>query len=151
MIRLIASDVDGTLIKDSTPDLYPEMADTIRKLKERGILFCAASGRQYASLKNVFREVAEDIAYIAENGAHIRYLHKDISVTPMKREGYRVPVPSTSTRKKYKLLLNSDEERFGGWGNEIAKEILVEAVPCQNKEFSISLDLPPYGAAVFVF
>ncbi|MCI8926656.1 MAG: HAD family phosphatase [Lachnospiraceae bacterium] len=86
MIRLIASDVDGTLIKDSTPDLYPEMADTIRKLKERGILFCAASGRQYASLKNVFREVAEDIAYIAENGAHIRYRHKDISVTPMKRE-----------------------------------------------------------------
>lgn len=86
MIRLIASDVDGTLIKDSTPDLYPEMAETIKRLKERGILFCAASGRQYASLKNVFREVADDIAYIAENGAHIRYQHKNISVTPMKRE-----------------------------------------------------------------
>lgn len=86
MIRLIASDVDGTLIKDSTPDLYPEMVDAIRKLKEKGILFCAASGRQYESLKNVFREVAEDIAYIAENGAHIRYQHKNISVTPMKRE-----------------------------------------------------------------
>lgn len=86
MIKLIASDVDGTLIKDSTPDLYPEMVDTIRKLKEKGILFCAASGRQYASLKNVFREVADDIAYIAENGAHIRYMHQNISVTPMKRE-----------------------------------------------------------------
>jgi len=86
MIKLIASDVDGTLIKDSTPDLYPEMVDTIRELKRKGILFCAASGRQYASLRNVFREVADDIAYIAENGAHIRYRNKDISVTPMKRE-----------------------------------------------------------------
>lgn len=86
MIKLIASDVDGTLIQDSTPDLYPEMAETIRKLKEKGILFCAASGRQYESLKNVFRDVAEDIAYIAENGAHIRYENRNISVTPMKRE-----------------------------------------------------------------
>lgn len=86
MIRLIASDVDGTLIQDSTPDLYPEMADAIKELKKRGILFCAASGRQYESLRNVFREVADDIAYIAENGAHIRYRNQKISGTPMKRE-----------------------------------------------------------------
>lgn len=86
MIKLIASDVDGTLIKDSTPDLYPEMVEVIRKLKERNVLFCAASGRQYASLRNVFREVAEDIAYIAENGAHIRYRDENISVVPMKRQ-----------------------------------------------------------------
>lgn len=39
MIKLIASDVDGTLIQDSTPDLYPEMVETIRSLKEKGILF----------------------------------------------------------------------------------------------------------------
>lgn len=86
MIKLIASDVDGTLIKDSTPNLYPEMVETIKKLKEKGILFCAASGRQYESLRNVFRDVADDIAYIAENGAHIRYQNRNISVTPMKRE-----------------------------------------------------------------
>lgn len=85
MIKLIASDVDGTLIEDSTPDLYQEMAEAIRELKKKGILFCAASGRQYPSLRNVFREVADDIAYIAENGAHICYQNKNISVTPMKR------------------------------------------------------------------
>lgn len=86
MIKLIASDVDGTLIQDSTPDLYPEMAEAIMTLKEKGILFCAASGRQYQSLRNVFREVADDIAYIAENGAHICFKNKNISVIPMKRE-----------------------------------------------------------------
>lgn len=86
MIRLIASDIDGTLIQDSTPDLYPEMVETIKRLKEKGILFCAASGRQYASIRNVFREVADDIAYIAENGAHVCYRHENLLVTPMKRE-----------------------------------------------------------------
>lgn len=72
MIKLIASDVDGTLIQDSTPDLYREMVETIYKLKKKGILFCAASGRQYFSLRNVFRDVADEIAYIAENGAQDR-------------------------------------------------------------------------------
>ncbi len=86
MIKLIASDIDGTLIKDSTPDLYPEMVQAIRELEKKDILFCAASGRQYESVRNVFRDVADHIAYIAENGAHIRYQGKNISVTPMKRE-----------------------------------------------------------------
>lgn len=85
MIKLIASDIDGTLIKESTPDLYPEMVDVIKELKKKGILFCAASGRQYASVRNVFREVADDIAYIVENGAHIRYEGKNIAITAMKR------------------------------------------------------------------
>ena len=90
-------------------------------------------------------------SFVRKSSRGVNSLLFVLNMTPIKREAYRVPVPTVTKRKKYKLLLNSDEERFGGWGNEIAKEILVEAVPCQNKEFSISLDLPPYGAAVFVF
>lgn len=86
MIKLVASDIDGTLIKESTSELYPEMVEAVRELKKKDILFCAASGRQYASVRNVFREVADEIAYIVENGAHIRYEGRNISVTPMKRE-----------------------------------------------------------------
>lgn len=85
-IRLIASDIDGTLIQESTSDLYPEMAAAIRKLTKQGILFCAASGRQYESIRNVFRDIDEDIVFIAENGAQIRYKEQDISVTSMKRK-----------------------------------------------------------------
>lgn len=74
-----------------------------------------------------------------------------LNMTPVKREEYRVPVPTVAKKKKYKLLLNSDEERFGGWGNEIPEEVIAEKVPCHGKEYSISLDLPPLGAAIFVF
>ncbi len=127
MIKLIASDVDGTLIKDSTPDLYPEMVDTIRELKKKGILFCAASGRQYASLRNVFRQVADDIAYIAENGAHIRYQDKDISVTLMKREHIEGIVDMLRSHEDCDMVVSTP----GG--------SLIES---RNKEF---LDLLTYG------
>lgn len=86
MIKLVASDVDGTLVKDSSPFIYPELPDTIKKLKEKGIIFCVASGRQYYSIRNMFKDVAMDIAYIAENGAHIVYEGNNLQITPMKRE-----------------------------------------------------------------
>ncbi len=71
-----------------------------------------------------------------------------LNMTPMKREKYRVPVPAV---KKYKLLLNSDEERFGGFGNEVPAEIMAESVPWHYQEQSIEVDLPPYAALVFIF
>ena len=71
-----------------------------------------------------------------------------LNMTPVKREGYRVAVPQ---KKKYKLLLNSDEERFGGWGNEVPAEVPAEKVPHKNQKFSIEVDLPPYAALVFTF
>ena len=46
MIKLIASDVDGTLLPEGTADLNAELYDVILKLKEKGIVFAAASGRQ---------------------------------------------------------------------------------------------------------
>ena len=71
-----------------------------------------------------------------------------LNMTPVKRDGYRVPVPK---KKKYKLLLNSDEERFGGWGNPLPVEVNAEKVPCNQQKYSITLDLPPYGAALYLF
>ncbi len=71
-----------------------------------------------------------------------------LNMTPMKWEDYRVAVPK---KKKYKLLLNSDEERFGGWGNAIPAVVAAEEEPCCGKDYSILFDLPPYTAAVFVY
>ena len=35
MIKLIASDVDGTLVKDSSTEIYPEIIPVIRDLREK--------------------------------------------------------------------------------------------------------------------
>ena len=71
-----------------------------------------------------------------------------LNMTPMKWEIYVVGVPK---KKKYKLLLNSDDTRFAGNGNVIPKELAAEAKPCNNKKYSITFDLPPYTAAIFLF
>lgn len=68
MIKLVASDLDGTLLFKGAQSLPEEIFPLIRQLKELGILFVAASGRQYANMKKMFRPVADDMAYISENG-----------------------------------------------------------------------------------
>lgn len=68
MIKLVASDVDGTLL-DSAGKMHPETFDAIQKMHERDVRFVVASGRQYQSLRNQFAPIADEIAYIAENGA----------------------------------------------------------------------------------
>ena len=71
-----------------------------------------------------------------------------VNMTPIKWEDYQVAVPK---KKKYKLVLNSDDTEYGGNGNVIPKELTAEAEPCALQKYSISFDLPPYTAAVFVF
>ncbi len=71
-----------------------------------------------------------------------------INMTPMTWENYKVNVPK---KKKYKLVLNSDEERFGGRGGQIPAELEAVQDPDNGEKYSVSFDLPPYGAAVFVF
>lgn len=71
MIQLIASDIDGTLLQGGAASLPEEVFDMIRALKKAGIRFCAASGRQYSSLRRLFAPVADDIYYICENGAAV--------------------------------------------------------------------------------
>ncbi len=72
MIRLIASDIDGTLVRESSHHINPEYYDVIRALKKKGIRFCACSGRQYKSILELFAPVANDIYFIAENGGLLR-------------------------------------------------------------------------------
>ena len=70
-----------------------------------------------------------------------------LNMTPVLREDYRVGICEA---KKVKLLLNSDSTEYGGQGHLIPKEIPVEKIPCDFREYSISFDLPAYGAAVFL-
>lgn len=69
MIRLVASDIDGTLLPYGEKEISGEIFDLIRRLERKGILFCPASGRQYTSVRKLFTPVADHIPYLCENGA----------------------------------------------------------------------------------
>lgn len=68
-VRLIASDIDGTLLRDGALEIPAQIFEQIRRLERRGILFCPASGRQYQSLRRLFAPVADRIPFLCENGA----------------------------------------------------------------------------------
>lgn len=70
MIKLIASDMDGTLL-DSNGMLNESFYPTFSKLRKKGITFVAASGRQYHNLVKTFENVKDDIIFAAENGTYI--------------------------------------------------------------------------------
>lgn len=70
MIKLIASDMDGTLL-DENSCVPPETFDLIRELHERGVHFVAGSGRRYDTLQELFAPVRDMIDYVASNGSQV--------------------------------------------------------------------------------
>ena len=68
-IKLIACDLDGTLLHPGEREPRSEAFELIDELHRRGIVFMPASGRQYASLRYLFTPVADELAYVCENGA----------------------------------------------------------------------------------
>ena len=71
MIKLIVSDIDGTLVQDGGNELNPELFEVILKLRRQGMQFAAASGRQWVSIEKTFEPVKEKIFYLSDNGAYV--------------------------------------------------------------------------------
>lgn len=84
-IKMICSDLDGTLLPYGRKTLEPEVFALIEQLADRGILFCPASGRQYTSQRALFAPVAERCAFLCENGAVLYKNEQCIGKTPMLR------------------------------------------------------------------
>ena len=68
MIKLIATDLDGTLLRGdkSLPEEFPRIAEILMK---RGIVFVAASGRQYDNIRDTLLPLSDGMYIISENGA----------------------------------------------------------------------------------
>ena len=82
MIRLVACDLDGTLL-DEKGRLPEGTFAMIRRLREKGVAFAAASGRQWGNLQRMFFPVREEMAFLCENGAFIDALgRRESSVFP---------------------------------------------------------------------
>lgn len=77
MIKLIASDMDGTLL-NSKGDLPKDFYEVLNELHKKGIIFAAASGRQYYTLADNFHKGKDEILFVAENGAIAMYRDKEI-------------------------------------------------------------------------
>jgi Cof subfamily protein (haloacid dehalogenase superfamily) len=84
-IRLVVSDMDGTLL-NSNHEVSPLFFELFAELKRKGILFVAASGRQYSSIEDKLNPIKDDIIIIAENGGFAVHKGREIVSTPLNGE-----------------------------------------------------------------
>ena len=82
MIKLIATDMDGTLL-NSNNEIQHGFYDVFEKIQEKGIIFAAASGRQYYNLLERFKGIEDKMMFIAENGTFVVYEGKELVVNSL--------------------------------------------------------------------
>ncbi|WP_221390544.1 HAD family hydrolase [Dyadobacter sp. NIV53] len=84
-IRLIATDMDGTLL-NTRHELNESFFPVFRKLKDQGIIFVAASGRQYYNLEKKLEAVKDEVIFAAENGSYVVFQDEEIHIQAIDQD-----------------------------------------------------------------
>lgn len=112
MIKLIVSDVDGTLIRKGMLHITPRMHTLIQRMKEHHILFCAASGRPFNGLRQEFAPEKDDIAYISESGSIGGYAGDLFYNKPLDRDTVVSLVKDIRTREGRNILYSQLDSTY---------------------------------------
>ncbi|MEM9142413.1 MAG: HAD family hydrolase [Bacteroidota bacterium] len=84
-IKMVVTDMDGTLL-NSKHEVSDRFLALFHKLKDRGIRFTAASGRQYNSIVDKLHAIRDEIIVVAENGALVREGSRELFTTPLSND-----------------------------------------------------------------
>ena len=108
MIKLIATDMDGTFLR-SDHTIPPEFTEILSTLTQNNIIFAVASGRPYLTLRKNFEAYNDDILFISDNGAHVVYKGKDIAVHTLDQQLVNTLIEKTRTVKNcYAVVCTTD-------------------------------------------
>ena len=72
-LKLFATDMDGTFLRNDHSYNHKKLAEVIKKIQDRNLLFAASSGRSLLGLIEVFSEYKDQMAFVAENGGVVAY------------------------------------------------------------------------------
>ncbi|ALB62208.1 Protein ybjI [Cronobacter condimenti 1330] len=120
-VKLIAVDMDGTFLSDDKTYPRERFLAQYAELKARGIRFVVASGNQYYQLVSFFPEIADEIAFVAENGAWVVCEGEDVFNGELTEEQYRHVISHLLTMEDLEIIacgknsgytLNRYDERF---------------------------------------
>lgn len=118
-IKLIASDMDGTLL-DENGQVPPETFDLITALRERGVRFVASSGRRYDRLCDFFSPVKDQMDFVASNGAQVfadgvqidREVYSHLAIRRLAKTIAMFPNMHLALFDRTKSYLLDDEDKF---------------------------------------
>ncbi len=103
------------------------------------------AGFEWMNADDKDRSIYSFVRRTADGKQHMLFV---LNMTPVEYPKYRVGVPMN---KKMKLLLNSDEERFGGNGHELPVELKPKKGDCDRRKQYVEFALPPLTAAIYLF
>ncbi len=83
-MKLVISDLDGTLLMPSENRIAQKTIEAISALRTKGIQFAVASGRAQSELLSLFSSVRDEILFVACDGALIFEGEKLIFEAPMR-------------------------------------------------------------------
>jgi Cof subfamily protein (haloacid dehalogenase superfamily) len=118
-IKLIASDMDGTLL-DQNGQVPPETFGLILALRERGVHFVASSGRRYDRLCDFFSPVKDRMDFVASNGAQVfadgvqidREVYSHLAIRRLAKTVAMFPNMHLALFDRTKSYLLDDEDKF---------------------------------------
>ncbi|MCE7061328.1 HAD family hydrolase [Dyadobacter sp. CY343] len=118
-IRLIATDMDGTLL-NSKHEVHESFYPVFQKIKDHGIVFVAASGRQYFNLTKALDRIKDQVIFAAENGSYVVFQDEEIHIQPIDQDivrelitiGRTIPNTYPIICGKKKAYVESDEPEF---------------------------------------
>ena len=85
MIKLIVTDMDGTLLNDQH-EIHPDFWKIEEELTKKGIMFSVASGRQFYNLESKFERIKERMLFFAENGTLVVHKGQELYVNSLDPE-----------------------------------------------------------------
>ncbi|PSL26725.1 HAD family hydrolase [Dyadobacter jiangsuensis] len=118
-IRLVATDMDGTLL-NSKHEIHESFFPVFRKLKDHGIIFVAASGRQYFNLAKTLDVVKDEVIFAAENGSYVVFNGEEIHIQAIDPEiTHELILISRKIKNTYPIIcgkkkayVENDDEEF---------------------------------------
>lgn len=139
-IKFVAADMDGTLLDDNS-QLSPDFFPIFQQLTQRGILFAAASGRQYYSLLQTFDSIKDQILFIAENGTLVMYQGEVLSSSTICRQDIHQIIQQARKIEGAYIVLCGKESAYIETDNEQALvEISKYYQRCQTTSDLLSVE-----------
>ena len=142
MIKLICSDVDGTMVPDGSRDINPELFEVICRLREKGVQFAIASGRPASSISSLFKPVEDKVFFIALGGAIIATSSRTLYHWDVDQEDMRRMVQKMRTVPGCEIMLNGVNRSYLESKDEYFRSWIMDSygTKCQITEDLLSVD-----------
>ncbi|MCU6746056.1 1,4-alpha-glucan branching protein GlgB [Faecalicatena acetigenes] len=124
---------------------YRALLHLYKKNKAMYELDTDPEGFEWINANDGFRSIFSFVRYSKDRKKNLLFV---CNFTPVERPDYCIGVPK---RKQYKLVLNSDDVKYGGAGEKRPEIYKAVSKECDGKKYSFAYPLPAYGVAVFEF